>query len=234
MKKLILLLMAVLGLLAFSPAVQATVLTPGDSLAPTLEVSLPAGAYATGGGPFITSFTGNNALGHHRFSGTPTIAAYREPATGFRDLLYQVQNNSTSVSGIEHVASTDFTSSFVNATYLGAASSGFASGGNTPNLAIRSIDGGGVSFNFSQAGNVIQPGNTSRELVIHTHATTVTAGRTSLFDGGVASLETFSPVAGCSAPTSPEPSAWLLFTGRFAGLAAWSAWRRRKLLPGTA
>jgi len=231
MKKVILILMAVLGLLAVSPTAQATALNPGDSLAPTLEASLPAGAYATGGGPLSAPFTGNNALGQHRFTGILTFAVYREAATGFLDFLFQVQNKTTSVSGIEHVANTDFTGSVVNATYLGTASSGFASGGNAPNLAIRSIDGGGVSFDFSVAGNVINPGNTSRELVIHTNATTFTPGSTSLIDGGVASLQTFSPNSSSFGPTNPEPSTWLLFAGCFLGLAGCWAWERRKLVP---
>jgi hypothetical protein len=207
------------------PAAPATVLTPGNAGVPNLETALPAGGYATGGTPQTVSFTGTNALGEVRFTGTLTFAVYRETATGFLDFLFQVHNNSTSREGIEFVSNTDYSHNFTDVTYLQRASTGFVAGSRAPILADRSTDGAIVNFDFL-GSNAISPNRTSRELVIHTHAPNFAPGTTHLIDGGVATVVSVGPRPG------PEPASIVLFGGCFAGIASWGAWQRKtKLAP---
>ena len=224
MKKWFLTPLAGFAVLFAASVLQATPLSPGGNVAPSAELSLPAGSYAFA--PETLAITGMNALGQTRFTGTLTFAVYRESATGFLDFLYQYHNNGTSRDPIEHVASTDFAGNFTDVTHLTRTPpSGFVLGTAVPPAATRSPgDGGVLSFDFN-IPNSIQRNMTSQVLVVHTHAPDFVMGTTSVIDGAVATVITRSPRSGL------EPATLTLFGGGLLGLAGWFGRRWLKRAP---
>ena len=122
---------ALLGFAMVTPAIQATLLTPGAGpTALTGISSLPAGSIVSNGGnASVLPFVGTDASGTTLYQGTLYLAVYREAATGFLDFLYQIQNSKKSQNGIQRTTNADFSAaSSVDATFLtGTAPRGFLS-----------------------------------------------------------------------------------------------------------
>jgi hypothetical protein len=174
---------------------------------PSAEASLPAGSFVFAA--LNQAITGTNALGQTRFMGTLTFAVYRESATGTLDFLYQYRD--ASGDPVEHVSTTDFGTFSANVTHLTTtAPTGFVLGTVTPTDATRNFSGV-ISFDTTIPG-AIKPSETSQVFVIHTNATQIVPGTTSLIDGGIATVVTRGPT------TAPEPATLTLFAGGLLGL----------------
>jgi hypothetical protein len=216
---------ALLGFAMVTPAIQATLLTPGAGpTALTGISSLPAGSIVSNGGnASVLPFVGTDASGTTLYQGTLYLAVYREAATGFLDFLYQIQNSKKSQNGIQRTTNADFSAaSSVDATFLvGTAPRGFLSarGEIAPATADLSSNGAVVGFSFP-TDTPIGPAKTSAVFMIRTNVKGFRAGSTTIVGG----VSTVAPdLAG-----GPEPSGLVLFAGSFLGLAVWMGWRRWK------
>jgi hypothetical protein len=217
---------ALLGFAMITPAIQATLLTPGGGpTALTGVSSLPAGSIVSNGGNVsVLPFVGSDASGTIWYQGTLYLAVYREAATGFLDFLYQIQNSKKSQNAIQRTTNADFSAArSVDATFLTAtAPAGFLSprGEVAPVTADLSSTGAVVGFTFP-TDPALGPAKTSAVFVIRTNVKGFRAGSTTMVGGGVSTIT--PDLAG-----GPEPSALVLFAGCFLGLAAFTGWRRWK------
>jgi hypothetical protein len=199
-------------LLLGSSTAHATVLVPNSSVVPDLLAG-PAGTVEASavGLPFDTGDV----------EGTLTAAVVRN-AAGTLDFYYQITVALTSLDSLSRntdAAFALFTPSFVFTTDVffredtgGLAEFSDGDAGAQPLSADRNATGRVVGFNFlAPPGETgIDPGETSRILVIRTNATVFTAGTSSVIDGGVDMVDTFAPDA------VPEPASLVLLGSAFA------------------
>jgi len=158
-------------------------------------------------------------------SGTVLAAVISDPTNPFGagnlDFVYQIDNNTGSLDGLERLVATTFTGYATNVGYAtnGAVlSNGFVDGTIAPGGADRPF-ANEVRFNFGTP-NTVAPGTSSELLVIKTNSTMFTTGSVAIIDGLSTNLSGFSP----SGDPTPEPS-MTLFVG--AGLAAVVALRKK-------
>lgn len=145
------------------------------------------------------------------FHGTFDTAVRLNSVTGFLDFYFRVSNDSTSVDPITRLTAIDFGTVVIS-------DANFRSDlgpGTPPVEATRSASGSVVGFNFDPAG--LAPGATSSWMYVSTDASVYYHGSTSLINGDIASLHSYSPV---STPV-PEP-----FTMGLTGSALILALRR--------
>jgi hypothetical protein len=199
-------------LLLGSSTAHATVLVPGATVVPDLLAG-PAGTLEDSavGLPFDTGDV----------MGTLTAAVVRN-AAGTLDFYYQITVALDSIDSLARNTNSAFAllaPSFVFATevFFRTDTGGlgdFVDGdsGATPLTADRNLTGRTVGFNFLNlpVESGIDPGETSRILVIRTNAVDFTAGISSVIDGGVDSVDTFAP------DLVPEPASLVLLGSAFA------------------
>jgi hypothetical protein len=198
-------------LLLGSSTARATVLVPGATVGPPLDVlSGSAGTLLDSvvGLPFSTGDV----------VGTLTAAVVRN-ALGTLDFYYQITNTSPvdPLSGSLSRNSNSLFNGFATDVFYREDTGGlvdFSDGvaGAAPSTASLSPNLQVVSFNFLNGG-LIGPGETSRILVIRTSAFAFTSGISSVIDGGVDSVDTFAPDA------VPEPASLVLLSSAFAAAA---------------
>jgi len=223
---------AIVLLLAPS-AGQAAILAPGDTAMPDLltDAVLFSSVVA-----FVDEVPFSNLL----YSGNLS-AAVVETASGTLDFYYQITNNPTSSSTLRRNTEAVFTQGstvFLTDVYYRDDPSGLGSlftagdAGATPLSADRSLFDGGevVGFNFGLATPGINPGETSRILVIRTNAVAFTTGFSALINGITTNVDTFAPAA---APV-PEPASLLLLSSAFAAAGYMARHRAKRRKPTSA
>jgi PEP-CTERM motif len=200
------LLMLGFGVLGFTGVAQASILLPGQVLAPTGTASVSGPVLAdTGAVPFI----GLNAFNVAVFTGTVDTQVISD--SGGLDFVYQFTNSPNSVDSIQRLTASDFTGFTTDADYIAG------SGAAGPFLVTRSSIGDVIGFTFLSA-NPINPGQTSDILTIKTNATSFGPNPITLSDGGSGSAPSFAPVA------VPEPASAAVAILGFGAMAM----RRRK------
>ena len=205
-------------LLLGPPRAHAAVLLPGSSVTPDV---------LAGAAGVLVDSVSQPLMG----VGSVTAAVIRT-ASGALDFYYQVVNNAGSGHNLARNSNNPFSSTVLFATEvfyrlenggLGIFSSGDA--GATPVQADRDFEGLVVGFNFTGPGQPlgtrINPGETSRILVIRTNATEYGPGLSFVINGVIAGATTFAPAAAV-----PEPASLALLSSAFA--AAGYLARRRK------
>jgi hypothetical protein len=230
MKRLILTMAAVAGVVAFVSPAWATSLAPGSTVL-VGSSNLPAG------GSFIASQTLSGTDG--TLDVTLKVAVYKE-TSGNLDFLYQVKNNLASSDSVEQLIGksfSGFSTNVLNVPSTDPALSGsiFNTTGTfekalSASRSKLSVNGGrSVAFNFSNIDgfSTVDPGQTSSVLAIQTNGKFFSVGGTTATGGGnaVKFSNTFAP--------SPEPSSMVLLLGCAAGLGGTVAWRRWRTIAPT-
>jgi hypothetical protein len=201
--------------LVFSGVGKADIIAPGSTGLPDVFTLV---------NPTLLAFV-PDPFSNANENGTALAAVISDPnnpfGAGNLDFVYQIDNNTASLDGLERLVATTFTG---YATDVGFATNGSALGFGfvDDTIAPTSVDrpfANEVGFNFS-ALNTVAPGTSSELLVIKTNSTMFAPGSVAIIDGLSTNLSGFSPAG---APT-PEPS-MKLFVG--AGLAAVVALRKR-------
>jgi hypothetical protein len=194
---------------AFATASHAALLPVGGQLTPTttppfVEEPAPTGNVLAN---LVSPYAG---IG---FSGTLTSRVLNNDPTnpfGLTGLTftYEVSNAPTSVHVLHRLSSSNFTGFSTDAS--------FAPGTGVRPHQVDRTTADVVGFNFTETAfggfGVIQPGTTSRMLVVQTNATQHTNSFVSLINGGVSNVPSFSPI--------PEPGTWVLASLGLLGIAA--------------
>jgi PEP-CTERM motif-containing protein len=214
---------AALTLVVSAQPAQATPLLPGTTV-------VPDSIAFTGGETILASVSRSFTSSVGDYTGTLVAAVIREAANplGGLTFIYQVFNDSTSKVGLRAETNTAFGGFLTNVHFAlnGSLLAGFADGLIAPLQGTRSSNGNVVGFNFGPPeSNFVDPGESSRVLVIRTSATLFTDGFSSVIDGGVDTVDTFQPFGRSLPPPAPEPASLLMLGG---GLLGFSAMIRRR------
>ncbi len=206
--------LAAATLLLGSSTAHATVLMPGGTVVPELL-----------GGPAGTLLDSVTNVGYDTgdVTGALTAAVVRN-ASGTLDFYYQITNDVASLDSLATNTNSVFallggplfaTDVFFREDNGGLAEFTAGDAGATPLMADRNFSGRVVGFDFQNLPGAtgIDPGETSRILVIRTNATRFIPGISSVIDGGVDSVDTFAPDA------VPEPASLVLLGSAFAAAA---------------
>ena len=215
---------AIAAILLFRPAAtDAAVLLPGSTVAPNVL----SGAAGTLIDSVIAPIN----------AGTITAAVVQN-ALGTLDFYYQIANNAGSGQSFVSNANLLFrslTEVFATSVFyrtdnggLGIFSSGDASA--TPGSAMRDPLGIVVTFGFG--ATQINPGETTRVLVIRTNATDYIPGFSFVGNPFINGAITFGPT-GTALAAVPEPASLALLSSAFAA-AGYLARRRKRKEPTTA
>jgi hypothetical protein len=192
---------AILGIASNS---SAAVLLPGGSVTPTALGTLPAGdtILVVGGNPVTetNAFTGTDAFGNVKFTGTLTSSVYSDPGTGGLDFLYQATNDASSVDAFDEVSLKSFSGFNTDVDYV------TGTGATNPNQATRSSDTPGKNVAFFFNSGVPQASNTS-DLLIETNSANYMTGVGSVIDGGAGGTTIEAPAVG-TLMTVPEPASF--------------------------
>lgn len=202
--------MSALGLAIFLPAAFATPIANN-----TGTTVLAGGSGFTG---TLVADTGVQAFNTSAYvNGTLQQQVYRESG-GSLDFYYLVTNSANSLDNIGRFTTNNFTGFSTNVSYLS-----IPTGATTPSDADRSGAGDTVGFNFHDAGgNTLAPGASSAWLEISTDATAFAfTGTSNIIDGGVGTVDTYSPTA-----ATPEPMSMSLLGAGLAGFGLLSLRRR--------
>lgn len=220
-------------LLLTPSAAQAALLLPGTTVAPDILADVPVAVEAS----ITQGFAGDD------YTGSLTAAVIRN-AGGTLDFYYQITNSASSTADLTRNVNSAFaviapptvftTQVFYRIDDAGLAAFGFSAGDAdaAPTTADRNANGRRVGFNFGPL-NMIDPGDTSRILVIRTDAIAFTNGVSTVTDGltDPEFVGTFQPA---TAAAIPEPASLLLLSSAF-GAAGYMARRRsRRRKPGHA
>ncbi|MBC8108000.1 MAG: PEP-CTERM sorting domain-containing protein [Anaerolineae bacterium] len=187
--------------LALTAAANATLLAPGSSVGDGVPSS-PGSLSVFSDTPALVTQV-STPVATPTYSGTLTSAVFTN-AGGTLDFYYQFTNNASSSDGIERLSMTSFTGFTTDVGYRTSALAPFTAGAQAPLFADRSASGSVVGFYFdsnNQAGPyLVDPGESSRTIVIRTNATQFFAGNTAVIDGFAANAPSFAPSA------IPEPA----------------------------
>jgi len=226
-------LYGMLALLALTPAGYATSISPGGcvgigtgSCPGTVQDFAGAGLFgaAIQADTGVLGFTGLNATNNAVYTGDLREFVVTDTVTGNLDFVYMM-----AVTGGPDAVGRMTTTNFSGVTTDVGYSSGFADFlglGDTPAVAPDDISRGSagntIAFNFNIPSEHLATGQETFLLVVKTNATTWGAGSTQIIDGGVATVQTFSP--------SPEPAlAGVLLGGLFGtGLLITHRFRARR------
>lgn len=202
--------------LVFSGTSRADMLAPGTFGAPDVFTLSGPTVFASTLDPF------SNA----NETGTVEAAVISDPnnvfGAGNLDFIFQINNSSASIDGLERLVATDFTGYKTDVGYATngslLSSFGFSNGAIAPVTVDRPF-ANEVGFQFGPV-NTVAPGTSSELLVIETNSDLFQPGTVAIIDGLSTNLSGFAPAGD---PT-PEPSMTLLVG---AGLAAVVALRKR-------
>ncbi len=235
------LLSVLFGAVSLSATLSAGTISQGQCAGPSPCVAtLDNWASISNLGTFVDgithSVTGLNSENQVLYTGTLRSAVYRNSLNNQLDFYYQFVNNSSSVDSISRMTMTNFGTFTTNVGFTSQDIDGTTgSAGGTakavnfsqtgtmqaPSLANRPSQGT-LGFNFGDgtvSSDMINPGETSRILVIRTNATNYNNGSTSTINGAIATYQTFAPTA------IPEPGTYALMG---AGLIALGLVRRKQ------
>ena len=234
------LLSVLFGAVSLSATLSAGTISQGQCAGPSPCVAtLDNWASISNLGTFVDgithSVTGLNSENQVLYTGTLRSAVYRNSLNNQLDFYYQFVNNASSVDSISRITMTNFGTFTTNVGFTSQDIDGTTGGGtpvktnfvqNTtlmqaPSLANRPSQGT-LGFNFGDgtvSSDMINPGETSRILVIRTNATNYNNGSTSTINGAIATYQTFAPTA------IPEPGTYALMG---AGLIALGLVRRKQ------
>lgn len=196
-----------------------------------MAVNLPPGSLVglpgstTSGTTELTSsraLIGLDVFSNVMFTGTLNLAIVRAGG-GTLDFYYQVMNDASSANSIKRVTTTDFDGWAVDADWSSDTSGPYSTGTRAPSRGDRSLDGSVVGFGFISTirggfGDLL-PGETSKWFFIKTDAIHWNIGSTSVIDGGIATVSSYTP----STTPVPEPATFALV-----GLALAAAAKRRR------
>lgn len=216
--------------LGFAGAVNAQVALPNGST--TFNTG---GSMATSLGSFSllasmsSAFTAADPTAFSGVLDSFVLSGNTDNPLGGLSFIYRLSNSQTSTDAIHRLALNGFSGLQVQAGYLDGGVSptgGALPTGLTPTLVDRGLaPGDNAGFGFLQ-GTVsgisfdsLDPGLSSRYLVMYTNATTFSTSMASVIDGSVASAATFAPV--------PEPETYAMMLAGL-GLMGFVARRRSK------
>ncbi len=212
--------------LGFAGAVNAQVALPASSVQFT-----SAGGMNTALGSFTLLATQNAAFSATTFSGvldSYVLSGNTDNPLGGLSFLYRINNSQASRDAIHRLSVNGYSGFQVQAGFLdsGVAPAGGSIAGVNPSLADRGLaPGDNIGFSFLQGTvsgisfDAIDPGLSSRYLVLYTNATTFGRTTANVIDGSVATAATFAPV--------PEPETYAMMLAGL-GLMGFVARRRSK------
>ncbi len=189
---------AALAMFTFSPA-GATPVSTGQTVTPAALTSLS-------GDTLLASITGGS-FSSGLESGNYDAYVYSDSSTGGLDFVYDFNNASGSLDGLQSATMSSFAGFTTDVYYLNG-------GGQAPTSASRDQPPV-IKFFFN---GLVSPGQSSDQLVIETNATQYQPGFLSLQDGGATTVAAFAPSG------VPEPASMLLLGG---GLLLLGIVRRR-------
>jgi hypothetical protein len=213
--------------LVFATSASATALGPGTSGLPSAEPMVGATLEASTG---VMNFTVTN-LATMTVTATGTVEenVYLDSLTGHLDFVIAAHNNIGSSDAPDRITTTDYTGFSTDVgVNAGVNLSPFnilgGLGTVTPTSVDRSISGGTVGFQLLP--NAFFAGTDTVNLVIETNANGWnTLGSINFIDGGIGSVNGFSPLA------TPEPASYLLMG---TGMLLCAFFLRRNMATSTA
>lgn len=226
----------VLALAALMPVtlpLHANVVLPGDTVSPDVFsnpgavplLAQTSGTFSLGSGPGL--ITGS-------YSEQVAVDPFGVTCAGCLDFAYQISEDPLLSSGIFSLTLGRFFGYSTDVGYIdGTGFNPCCSGNGDPFSVHRSPLGGTLFFLFSgpSVGEPIGPGGTTAILIVATDATTYDSLGFVGVAGGRADSPTNAPITGLFEPTFqapvPEPSAAVLLSLGFAGIAAFSRKRRK-------
>ena len=214
-------------LLLSGSAARAAVLLPGGSVTPDILAG-PAGtlvASTTQPLPAVGSITAAVVL-----NAGGTLDFYYQITNSLSVPAHDLARNSNDAFAVPVTFDTEV---FYRLENGGLPIFTAGNAGATPLTADRGLDGLVVGFNFTAIGQPtatkIQPGETTRILVIRTNATEFTLGNSFVINGVISGAQTFAPTA-----VVPEPASLVLLSSAFAAAGYMARHRARRRKPGNA
>jgi hypothetical protein len=206
------------ALVSLVPSASATLLPPGNTLAPDIfPVSPQTGGTKLADTTFLPYSTSV-------YSGHYESMVFSDPANkvcaGCLDFVYMFTSDATSIDPIHRATVTNFAGFETDVGYDNNST------GTAPQTVDRTLNGSVVGFNFLPVANGVDPGvlpgGQSRVLVVYTNATHFQPGTLSLIDGQSINLLGFQPTV------VPEPGTLLLLGSGLAGLVGSRFVRKRR------
>ncbi len=223
--------------------IAASIMIMGLGLAGAVnaQVALPTGStvFNTGGaletslGSFTlvdsmsTAFTSDNPTSFSGVLDSWVLSGNTDNPLGGLSFVYRLTNDQTSNDALHRLAVNGYSGLQVEAGYLSGGLSPTGSavvGGLTPTLVDRGVapgDNAGFSFLAGTISGLtfesLNPGQTSRYLVMYTNSPIYSTSIASVIDGSVASAATFAPI--------PEPETYAMMLAGM-GLMGFVARRR--------
>jgi PEP-CTERM motif len=208
--KLGLLLVPTLALV-FSGVSRADILAPGSTGVPDVFTFVNPTLLAVTSSPFSNANENGIVLAGVVSDPNNTFGA------GDLDFVYQIDNNASSIDGLERLVAADFGGHLTDVGYATNGSilgNGFVDGTVAPQTVDRPF-ANEIGFSFG-ALNTVAPGTDSVLLVVETNDTKFNAGTVAIIDAVSTNLPGYQP--------APEPSTTILVG---AGLAAVVAFRKK-------
>jgi len=193
---------AILGIASNS---SASMLSVGSTAIPTGLTPFPVNdsILIVGGNPVTETnpFTGTDAFGNVKFTGTLTSSVYTDSGTGGLDFLYQVTNTGGgSGDSLDELSLKSFVGFTTDVDFV------TGTGAVDPTSATRNSDLVGKNVAFLFSGGIPAFSNSSY-LLVETDSMNYMVGVGSVIDGGAGGTTIESPAVG-TLMTVPEPASF--------------------------